>query len=474
MNLPKNLSFVDVETTGLRAGYDRIIDIAIIRAGLNPQTEKYEVVNQYKSLVNPNCYIPEDIIYMTGISTAEIENAPTFRQIKDEVIEFFEDSYLVAHNARFDYSFIKNEFRRLSLAFSPRQICTVKLSKLLFPRFKKHNLDSLIERLNLVCENRHRAYDDTKVIWDFFENIQQTHPAEKISTLFGAILKTPSRPIGILPKTLDSLPEGPGVYIFYGDQEIPLYIGKSINIKERVLSHFASDHESSKEMKISQQIKRIEHQQTVGELGALLLESSLIKRMQPLYNRQLRMSRKLTTIVSRINDRGYQEIDLATLDQSDIAQVMGVFRSVKTAKQFLIEAAKQYDLCEKLLGLEKGKGACFGYRLGRCKGGCVGKEAAIKYNLRFLMAFSNSKLKSWPFSGPVLIEERDPFDEKAEGFLVDKWCFLGSVRDDADQIPLNGSFDYDTYKILERYLNSPKNQRNIKQISDKFLSQVSY
>ncbi len=108
MNLPKNLSFVDVETTGLRAGYDRIIDIAIIRAGLNPQTEKYEVVNQYKSLVNPNCYIPEDIIYMTGISTAEIENAPTFRQIKDEVIEFFEDSYLVAHNARFDYSFIKN------------------------------------------------------------------------------------------------------------------------------------------------------------------------------------------------------------------------------------------------------------------------------------------------------------------------------------------------------------------------------
>ena len=463
--LPQKIAFVDTETTGMRVNYDRVIEIGVLRI------EEDKLVKSFETLLDPGGYISPEITTLTGITALDLESAPSFRQVSSELEEILNACIFVAHNVRFDYAFLKQEFKRLGKSFSPKHFCTVKLAKKLFPNLRGYNLDSIIENFEIECKRRHRAFDDAKVLWDFYQIAQKSVSEDLFLEKINLCLKRPSLPIKITQKNFDALPETPGVYIFYGDKGAPLYIGKSINIRERVLSHFSSDHSSSVEMKISQQIASIEAIQTVGELGALLLESSLIKKHQPLYNKVLRRKRQLVILKQIKSPEGFETITMevsSSIDPTDINKVLGVFRSVRNAKDFLISMAKKHLLCEKLLGLEKTTKACFGYRLGRCNGACVKKESLLKYNIRFLTAFAGSKFQSWPFEGPILVEEKNELDEKKEIFVIDQWCFLGSIKKSSDALDemLNQeySFDLDTYKILHRFFKSEKNIKTVRQI----------
>jgi DNA polymerase III subunit epsilon len=210
------LVFVDIETTGLRPTYDRIIEIGIVKV-ING-----EIVQKFNSLINPNIHLPAEIIQITGITTSDLENAPSWRLVQDEVLELLKDAIFVAHNARFDYGFIKNEFRRSNLSFSTKPLCSAKLSRALFPRFRRHNLDSLIERFNLDCTNRHRAYDDAHVIYQFFKSLDENFDKPRLFKTIEGQLKKPSLPQNLKQSDLDNLPEKPGVYIFYGSSGAPL------------------------------------------------------------------------------------------------------------------------------------------------------------------------------------------------------------------------------------------------------------
>lgn len=457
--LPAKLAFVDIETTGTRSSFDRIIEIGILRV------ENNRLVKKYQTLINPQAHIPPEIEMLTGITPKDLERAPTFRQVADEILEILSDTFFVAHNVRFDYGFLKHEFRRRGISFSSKHFCTVKLSRCLFPSAKHHNLDSLIERFQIVCKRRHRAFDDAKVLFAFYKKIQKMFPLETLEKAINIGLSRPTIPLSLTLADLENLPELPGVYIFYADEGVPLYIGKSINIRERVLSHFSGDIHSSFEMKISQQIKSIETIPTAGELGALFLESSLIKERIPLYNRMLRNKKELIAIKAKKDKDGYMTVFLEPVSEVEISD-LGFFKSDRQAKDFLYKMAREHGLCERLLGLEKTKTACFAYRLGRCKGACVAQEAPLFYNLRFSAAFSDMKIASWPFSGPIIIEETDATRDITEYLLVDKWCFLGKVVTDENgslnDLTRNYSFDLDMYKILRQYLRSPKNMKRIK------------
>ncbi len=453
--LPKILTFVDIETTGTSLRADRIIEIGILRV------EDNKLVRTFKSLVNPECFIPEHIVGMTGINPGEVENAPTFRQIQDEINEILDEAVFVAHNVRFDYSFIKQEFFRLEKSFSPKHFCTVKLSRALYPQFKHHNLDSLSERHGFQVLNRHRAFDDAEVLWKFYQHVQEEFETEKLTKTVDLLLKRPTVPMNIPQKYLDDLPETPGVYIFYGSSGIPLYIGKSKNLRRRVLSHFSSDQFSSTEMKITQQIESLETIETAGELGALLKEASMIKKHQPLYNQRLRYARLMTVLKKITNPDGYECINLeenSDIDPSSLENIMGIFRSRKQAKEFLVEVSTEFNLCQKLLGVEKTSQACFGHRLGKCAGACLKNELPIKYNLRFLEAFGRTKLRKWPFDGPIVIKELSVDGQKSEGFVVDQWMCIGTIKLENNSPNLEMEqeirFDLDTYKILNSYLKS--------------------
>lgn len=162
----KNFTIVDVETTGGSPFFNRVIEIGLLRV------EKGEVVERYQTLVNPEMEIPEFITKMTGITQEQADAAPRFEDLAEDILSKFEDAIFVAHNSQFDYGFLKEEFRRLDLAFSMPQLCTVRLSRALYKDFKHHNLTALIERYEFECENRHRAFDDAKVLWDFLQYAQ--------------------------------------------------------------------------------------------------------------------------------------------------------------------------------------------------------------------------------------------------------------------------------------------------------------
>lgn len=469
MKLPNSYVFVDVETTGSSPTRDRIIEIGILKV------VDGEVVGSFNSLVDPGIYVPAEITRLTGITTDNLSGAPTFSQISDQVEELLSESLFVAHNARFDYSFIKAEFKRLRRKFSPKMICSVKLSRLLYPRFKKHNLDSLIERFGIECSQRHRAFGDTKVIWEFFKISKERLGEEKFNLKIQTLIKHQTLPSHLSLNSKKRLPENPGVYIFYGEGGMPLYVGKSVNIKSRVLSHFSSDHSSAKEMKISQQIKDIETIETQGELGALVLENSLIKSMQPLYNRAQRHLNKMN-VIKQIKDKdGYLKVIIENLDNiglEELPEILGICRSQKQAKGFLTQINRENNLCDKQLGLESCKKECFGYRLGRCRGACVGKEEPNIFNMRFSMAFAKNKLRSWPFSGPIFIKEGDGDHEV---FVIDNWCLVKHIKVDEEGLVKEDEFpqifDLDTYKIINRFL---KKKENLKKIKTGVLHQQSF
>ncbi|HSN64638.1 MAG TPA: exonuclease domain-containing protein [Azonexus sp.] len=443
------LAFVDLETTGATATTDRITEIGIIEVDADGS------VREWQQLVNPGTGIPPFIEQLTGISNEMVAEAPPFAELAEETLRRLEGRLFIAHNARFDYGFLKNEFKRLGIAFRAPVLCTVKLSRTLFPEYKRHNLDSLIERHGLAADARHRALADAQLIHQFWQKIHVDRSSEEIEAALKAQNARPSLPPHLDAGIIDELPDTPGVYLFYGENSLPLYVGKAKDIRQRVLSHFSADHQSAREMALSQQVKRIDWIETAGEIGALLKEAALVKQLQPTHNRQLRKNDDACTWTLIDEGEGWLRPQLAAardLDMSVRSSCYGLFKSSKEASEVLRALAAEHNLCDALLDLEKttpGK-PCFGYQVKRCKGACIGCEPYAKHTMRLVGALSRLKLVSWPLNGPALIREGD------EAHLIDGWRYLGSARSDEELNTLLAAgrpqFERDTYKILAKYV----------------------
>ncbi|NTV30533.1 hypothetical protein HGA91_00945 [candidate division WWE3 bacterium] len=475
MKIPKILTFIDVETTGLNPSSDRIIEIAAIRI------EDGQIVKTIHTFIDPERDIPSEITAITGIQNKDILAAPSFYQIAEELLSLLDNSIFVAHNVRFDFSFVRNEFSRLGYTLKAKQLCTVKLSRSLYPDQKKHDLGSIIRRFGFVYENRHRAYDDVFILWQFYQQIMQSFPLERIEDVLDTVIPRPALPVKLSSSDLSYLPPSAGVYLMYGLNDLPLYIGKSVHIRDRVLSHFSADYQSSTEMKIAQQVERIDTIQTVGELGALILESNLIKKYQPLYNHKLRNSRQLRAAYLATDDDGFYTTTIRSLTEVDpltLDSLIGIFKSQKQVKECLIALSEQYQLCEKRLGIEKTSGACFAHRLGRCLGACVKQESSDDYNKRFINAVSQIRLKRWPYSSPVMCIEGDSSGLSSDFHVIDHWCYIGTARlsdgllDHVQLAPYR--FDYDLYKVLCQFIFDKKKHLVIRPATDDVLAIVGY
>lgn len=454
--LPTRLAFVDLETTGANPVRDRVTEVGII-------TVNEDGVTRWSSLVDPGCRIPPQIQTLTGISDAMVSGAPRFAELADELTARLDDHVFVAHNARFDYGFLKNEFKRLGQAFRADVVCTVKLSRHLFPQHPRHNLDSLIARHGLQVQDRHRALGDAELIWQFWQQVCASEGEARVAEAVSKQFKRPSVPPHLDPDILDELPDSPGVYLFYGEQGELLYVGKSVNLRQRVLSHFSADTREYRELRLGQQAHRIDWQVTAGELGALLLESRLVKQRQPIHNRQLRRASELCTWQLVEDDGGLLRPALVSGGDIDLTQphgVYGLFNGKREATKALHSIASAHQLCLVTLGLEKptarGK-PCFGYQLRQCRGACIGAEAPVSHSLRVLGALAGLKLQAWPYPGPIGIVEGDAASDGQEIHLVDAWCYLGTARDEAELAellahPPRPVFDRDTYRLLSRHL----------------------
>jgi DNA polymerase-3 subunit epsilon len=498
-SLPKDLAFVDLETTGGDAVRHRITEVAVVRV------RNGELADEWSSLVNPECPIPAHIAAFTGISDDMVAAAPRFAEIAAEVLRKLEGAVFVAHNARFDYSFLRSEFRRLDLPFSAKILCTVKLSRRLFPEHVRHNLDAVMQRHGLVCSARHRALGDAQVLRDFWFKLRREVPEAALGATVQSVLGGPKLPAHLPADFADDLPEGPGAYRLYGEGGALLYVGKGHALRTRVLAQLGGSDPESGQHKLTRLVRHIEWVETAGELGALLCESEWIKTQKPQYNRRAKSLTPPYTLCAAgaagaadaagaagaigatgtLGAGGFaaaaapadsaragarrappiEAVSIEGVDPSDLEQCFGVFHSEKDARKALGDIARARRLCLKVLGIEDGEGSCLAYQIGQCRGACVGKEPLMLHDLRLRLALSSLKLKPWPFPGRIALRERDPrrreFQDAggADLHVIDHWTYLGTARSEDELAalrakPASAGFDMDVYKILVRYFSS--------------------
>jgi len=437
---PEKMVLLDLETTGGKATYNRVIEIGLL------VIEQGEVIERWQSFIDPETSLPPFIQKLTGIAPSMLRGAPLFAEIAEQLLGYLEGrtlvahnarfdygflknefqragiSYnakplcsvkfsrslegrtLVAHNARFDYGFLKNEFQRAGISYNAKPLCSVKFSRSLYPQFKRHGLDQIIKRFQLPIENRHRALDDAEMIQRFFLKSSALFSDEEIAATCASLLKNPALPPLLKASDIKKLPASAGVYYFYDASGVLLYVGKSVHIRNRVMSHFSQDHKNPKDLQINNKLAHIDFEKAPTDFGAQIRESNQIKALSPLYNRRLRKTKKLYQYRCEEDRNGYQRIaiEAVELDAEGVDERFGLFRSPRQASKQIEKLADRYFLCHKLLGLESDINAanqkpCFRAQLKKCFGACHGAEKAAVYNQRVNTALNNYQLKMWPY-----------------------------------------------------------------------------
>ena len=366
---------VDIETTGGSPRNEKITEIAIyLHDGLS-------IVDEFATLINPECTIPYFITGLTGISNEMVADAPRFYEVAKKIVEFTEGKIFVGHNVNFDYSFVRQEFKNLGYEFNRKTLDTVKLARQVIPGLRSYSLGRLCQHMGITITDRHRASGDALATVQVLERLLALDSGKIASR----ILK-PGVPQGLNQyldkKLLDKLPEETGVYYFWDENGSIIYIGKSINIRSRIHQHLYNN-TTHRAMEMKDRVADISWELTGNELVALLLESAEIKEKKPLYNRKLRRSMFSTGLFAQEDKEGYIRLKIDQYGEGDYP--ITSFTSKTEAKEILHRWVEEFNLCQKLCGLYESSGACFHHGIGECMGACAGIEPSESYNSRVKM-----------------------------------------------------------------------------------------
>ncbi len=447
---------IDIETTGGLPQRDRIIEIGIILYDGEKET------GRFGSLIDPGISIPPQITRLTGITTEMVSGQPKFYEVAKEIVQFTQGAVFVAHNVRFDYNFIREEFSRLGYTYTRKQLCTKRLARLSLPGLGSYSLESLIRHLDIQVKHRHRALDDAYAACAVMDHVFRLEEnREKAIELIHQGVKESRLPASISLDYLHSLPEACGIYYFHNRSGDVIYVGKSKNIKDRVLQHFA-DH-TQKAVHLQQQVDSITYEITGSELLALLRENEEIKKIKPEINRALRKKELPYGIYATVDEKGFIrfEVDKAR-PVNENTVLIKKFSTPANARAFLSAAVERYGLCQKLTSLERSGGSCFHYQIGKCRGACQGLEPPESYNERALLL--QEKLV-FPQKTFLVTESGRSQGETTvlcfrQGICIGyqyKDEYSGSFLSEEDLIPLPA--DEDTPSILRNYFS--KNPRAV-------------
>ncbi|NOX46845.1 MAG: GIY-YIG nuclease family protein [Chlorobi bacterium] len=431
-------SIIDIETTGLSPRNEKITEIAVY------VHDGKKITDEFTTLLNPEKKISYRITQLTGINNKMVENAPKFYEVARKIVEMTEGTIFVGHNVHFDYNFIRKEFKEFGYDYHRDKICTAKLSRKLLPGRRSYALGKICIELGINIKNRHRAFGDAKATVELFEILLKLEKNLKALTYQG--LNT-----SLDRKQIESLPEKTGVYYFYNDKGSIIYIGKSINIHDRVLSHL-SNNGSKRAIEMRNEIADIGFEITGSELVALLLESNEIKKHTPKYNRAQRRNSFQWGIYSYFDENKYLrlKIEKNVLDKMPLTS----FSSHQAAKNHLFMLTEAFQLCQKLCGLFDTKRACFQYNIKQCNGACIQEESPNTYNSRAKQAIEPYRFQNEDF---ILIDKgRNPGEHSV--VIVEHNKYLGFGYLDFD---LNGQTSVGQLKDCIR---SYPDNRDIRQI----------
>lgn len=445
------LAFIDLETTGANFARDRVLEIGIVEVDRDG-------VREWSSLVNPGVSVTPFITGLTGIDDAMVADAPDFAALADDLRRRLAGRLFVAHNARFDYGFLKAEFARLGIEFRATVLCTVKLSRRLFPEHHRHNLDSLMQRHGISADARHRALADARVLWDLWQAWMQAPGGATLDEAVARLTHSVALPPQLDPALADALPESHGAYALLGADGLPLQVGRASNLRQKVLSLFGDERGRVPPASLTQSV---DWRGAAGEFGARLNEIALQRRLRPI------PAELCAWRLRQAGDGDFRpELELLGDHCGDFGaagELYGLYATAKEARQALRKLAEAHFLCPALLGLEPHREGvpCSAVKTRVCRGACTGKEAVSRHSARLMTALAKLRVRDWPFPGPVAAVERDEFGMIEDFHLLDRWRWLGCVKDEAALAEMlessaNIPFDPDVYRALLKYIESDR------------------
>jgi DNA polymerase-3 subunit epsilon len=407
-------AILDIETTGGSPKTEKITEIAIFFHNGD------SVTDEWSTLVNPEKEIPYFITGLTGITNEMVANAPRFYEIAKEIVERTKDHIIVGHNVQFDYSFIKSEFSRLGYDYQREVLCTVKLSRKILPGHRSYSLGKLCHALGISITDRHRASGDALATVKLFELLKDRSAVNgaDLSNLFPAS-RYKNLNDNLSVDDISGLPEKAGTYYLYDEHGTLIYIGKSISIKKRVLSHLGNMR-GKRAMEMRERIASISFELTGSELIALLKESEEIKKNKPLYNRAQRRSLSYWGLYTSKDPFGYITFNLARIADRPEHPVTS-FNNKAEAREMLTRLVQKHWLCQKLSGLYLTEGACFHYGIRQCNGACIQKEGVKTYNERAEKLISTFSLDQ----GNMLIVDKGRSASERSVVRIEKGMYLG-------------------------------------------------
>ena len=443
-------AIVDIETTGGYTADHRMTEIAIYHH------DGLQITDRFQTLINPGRRVPYFITGLTGITTEMVRNAPAFEEIAKEIYDWLKDRVFVAHNAHFDYGFVKKELDDAGIQWSTRKLCTVRLGRKIIPGLDSYSLGRLVESLGIKISDRHRAGGDAEATAKIFDLFLKRDTE-------GVIAKALKRNSGetILPPNLskeefDKLPAKPGVYYFHDAHGNIIYVGKAINIKKRIAGHFSGEAREWNRSNIRNEIHHISHELTGNELIALILESQEIRKLWPKYNLAQKYKLEEWGIYEYEDQRGYLRFVVNMVCRN--SKPLITFGTKGDAWNFLWEKVKGSELCPKLSGLQTAKGPCFAHQSGTCKGACEGVETPSQYNRRM-----QKSIDSFFGEGEtVAIIGRGRQAEEKSLVLLEKGNYLGFGFFN-QEVTLN---DFETAK---NYIKMSKDNRVVQNLVNSYL-----
>lgn len=444
-------AILDIETTGGKYDEEGITEIAIYKH------DGESITDQFSSLVNPQIKIQPFVQKLTGISSKMLKNAPKFYEIAKRIVQITDGCIIVAHNASFDYRILQTEFRRLGFPFERKSLCTVSLSKILLPDQPAYSLGKLVRNLGIPFSDQHRAIGDAKVTVKLFELLMEKDIQKNILKIYVSSEqpnKVPSKYLEII----DKLPSEMGVYYIHNLKNEIIYIGKSNNIKKKILYHLTA--KSKKSGVIQKEICSVTYALVGDELITFLKEQNEIKANSPKLNKALRY--RTYPLGIRLEER--KEYPKLIIEQViEETSYLSVFKNVKNAKKALFNWTNTFGLCLKKTSIARNiSGPCSNYGVDKCESVCISKESAFLYRGRI-----HNLLKSlqYPFSNFIIVSRGRKSGESSFVF-IENYIFKGYGYFDLnhqiknnEQIKsrlVNMEDNLDTQKIIRSFLGSKK------------------
>lgn len=451
-------AIVDVETTGtIHDG--KITEIAII---VHNGTEE---LDRFSTLLNPGRRIDPYVVRLTGITDRMVAEAAFFEEHAERILEMTKGRIFVAHNVSFDYTFLKMEFRAMGIEFKRETLDTIEICRKIIPGLPSYSLGKLCDSIGIGMNARHRALGDTEATALLFAKLY----GKDIKTVFGHVkadIPNINLPPNLPSSNLENIPDTTGVYYFHdGDDQI-LYIGKSLELRKRILSHFHPK-EKKKWAELWRAIHSISYEETGSELAALLLESHEIKRQQPRLNIALKSPHPLPySIFEDKDEKGYVTFSIKRRETK--ANAIIDVRAYKEGERLLLHQAKRHMLCQCLMGLQQLKGNCFQHQIEACYGAKMGLESAQDYNVRASRARQSM---SFSIENLLIISAGRTADEYSLVQVEDgKYIGYGFMPKEESSRPLNDILEYvraqedngDAQRIIRNFLYRSKQGKRLR------------